>query len=184
MKSFLLTRRCENKCLHTLVKNSEKMIIFQSKPESTPAVLLTHIHRGEVLIIDKSLCSVWLKWKPACSSVWVVHDWDQMEKCTSPYLSFISAEWSKSCCTQSVFPLCSFLSAAQLHNKTNQGHPEQLQLLTERNWRKAIKRVVKDIAVLRVTVYDPIRWRKYSSFVLVHLLMCWEGHFSHLGKFN
>lgn len=36
----------------------------------------------------------------------------------------------------------SSLSAAQLQNKTEQGHLEQLQLLTQGNWRKAIKRVV------------------------------------------
>lgn len=69
----------------------------------------------------------------------------------------------------------SSLSAAQLQNKTEQGHLEQLQLLTQGNWRKAIKRVVwRTPAALWVSVYDPIWWRKYSSFGLPLLLMCWR----------
>ncbi len=70
------------------------------------------------------------------------------KKCTSLCLILNLAEWGESlgALRQPASPLCSFLSAAQLQNKTKQGHSEQLQLLTQRNWREAIRHVVKDTA--------------------------------------
>lgn len=109
----------------------------------------THTQGRQVLIRGGS----------SCSAETPQTQWFMVEsECKTPHLTLLNTElsWMKRICalSRSVRPVCTYASAARLQNKTQQGDLEPLQSLTQRNWRKAMRRGGKDTAVLRVTLYD------------------------------
>lgn len=144
MKKACIKHTCES-----LVKVcEEKNIIFHSQPKSPPAVLLKHIQRAEERFSEESSCNVF-----SLSGSWL-----RLNRKDAQHLTLISVEWSKSL-RQSVFPLCSFLSAAK---KTRTRSPsKQFQFTDTEKLKKGYQAGGEGHAVLRVTVYDPIRWRQY-----------------------